>query len=251
MENWTYLIDDKAGAATRATSSGSGISTTALRGRKEANMASNTTTHKPTDGVRERTVGDYPQPALENRPTVDNPPGADRNADIVLTAAVIAMGLFAGLFFTFSTAVMPGLAAADDRTLVDAMQQMIENPTFPLTFFVAGVLTAVALFQAYRAGAGRVAGWIAVSLALYTVTSVVTFVIHLPLNDDLMNAGAPDRIENLAAVRDDFVTPWVAWDIVRTLASTAAFGSLAWALVLRGRKGRANHLPRTVGYVHG
>jgi hypothetical protein len=41
-----------------------------------------------------------------------------------------------------------------------------------------------------------------------------------------------------ASRRDDFVTPWVAWDIVRTLASTAAFGSLAWALVLRGRMGR-------------
>jgi uncharacterized membrane protein len=40
-------------------------------------------------------------------------------------------------------------------------------------------------------------------------------------------------------VRDDFVTPWVAWDIVRTLVTTAAFGCLTWALVLRGRMGRA------------
>jgi uncharacterized membrane protein len=56
---------------------------------------------------------------------------------------------------------------------------------------------------------------------------------------DLKNAGDPDRIENLAAVRDDFLTPWVAWNIVRTLATTAAFGCLAWALVLRGRMGRA------------
>jgi uncharacterized membrane protein len=37
-------------------------------------------------------------------------------------------------------------------------------------------------------------------------------------------------------VRDDFVTPWVAWNIVRTLATTAAFACLAWALVLRGRR---------------
>jgi hypothetical protein len=42
--------------------------------------------------------GDYAQQALENRPTVDDPTGADRNADIVLGAAVIAMGLLAGLF---------------------------------------------------------------------------------------------------------------------------------------------------------
>ena len=35
--------------------------------------------------------------------------------------------------------------------------------------------------------------------------------------------------------RDDFANSMVAWNIVRTLASTAAFGCLAWALVLRGR----------------
>ena len=49
---------------------------------------------------------------------------------------------------------------------------------------------------------------------------VITFAVHFPRNEDLKNAGDPARIENLAAVRDDFVTPWVAWDIVRTLATT-------------------------------
>ena len=79
------------------------------------------------------------------------------------------------------------------------------------------------------------------------MTVVVTFAFHFPLNDDLKNAGDAARIENLAAVRDEFVTPWVAWNIVRTLASTAAFGSLAWALVLRGRMGRAKQPQRAEG----
>ena len=60
---------------------------------------------------------------------------------------------------------------------------------------------------------------------------VVTVAVHFPLNEELKEAGDPARIENLAAVRDDFVTPWVAWNIVRTLASTAAFACLTWALV--------------------
>jgi uncharacterized membrane protein len=163
----------------------------------------------------------------------------DPNADIVLVAAVIAMGLVAGLFYFSSIAVMPALTAADDRTLVDAMQQMIdkiENPAFFATFLGAPVLAAVALSQARGSGSPRVAGWIAAGLALYAVMVVVTFAVHIPLNDDLRQAGDPERIGNLAAVRDDFVTPWVSWDIVRTLATTAAFGSLAWALVLRGRQ---------------
>ena len=44
-----------------------------------------------------------------------------RSADIVLAAAVIAMGLLAGLDHDSATAVMPALTAADDRTLVDAI----------------------------------------------------------------------------------------------------------------------------------
>jgi uncharacterized membrane protein len=173
------------------------------------------------------------------KPANDDPTSADRNANIVLSAAVIAMGLLAGLSFTFSTAVMPGLTAADDRTLVDAMQRMVDNPVFPLTLLAAGALGAVALFQARRSGSTGTVRWIVAGLALYAVWVVVTFAIHIPLNEDLKQAGDPARIENLAAVRDDFVTPWVAWDIVRTLASIAAFASLTWALVLRGRVGRA------------
>jgi uncharacterized membrane protein len=217
-------------------------------------VASSTTTSKPANGDRERMHGDHAPQALQNRPTVDDPMGADRNADIVLGAAVIAMGLLAGLFYDWSIAVMPGLTAADDRTLVDAMQQIddaIQNPLFFLTFLGAPALAAVALVQARRSGSAKTARWIVAGLALYTVTVVVTFAVHIPLNDDLKNAGDPARIENLAAIRDDFVTPWVAWNIVRTVASTAAFACLAWALVLRGRMGRAEQPQRTEGHVRG
>jgi uncharacterized membrane protein len=198
-------------------------------------MASSTVTRKPAN--RDRMDGEFPQQALENGPTA----GANRYEDIVLGAAVIAMGLVAGLYFFSSIAVMPALAAADDRTLVDAMQQMIdeiENPAFFAVFLGAPVLAAVALVQARRSGSPKIAAWIGAGLAFYTVMVVVTFAVHVPLNEELKDAGDPDRIENLAAVRDDFVTPWVTWDIVRTLASTAAFAFLTWALVLRGRMRR-------------
>jgi uncharacterized membrane protein len=168
-----------------------------------------------------------------------------RHADIVLGAAVIAMGLLAGLIYDWAITVMPALTAADDRTLVDAMQQTIDNPAFPLTFLGAGALAAVALVQARRSGSRKTARWIVASLALYTTAVVVTGAIHIPLNEDLKNAGDPARIENLAAVHDDFATPWVAWNIVRALAATAAFGCLAWALVLRGRMGRVEQTQRT------
>ena len=121
----------------------------------------------------------------------------------------------------------------------DAGRSMVDNPAFPLTFLAAPALATVALFQALRSGPPKTAGWIVAGLALYTVTAVVTFAIHVPLNEDLKQAGDPSRIGDLAAVHEDFVTPWVAWNIVRTLASTAAFGALVWALVLRGRMSKS------------
>jgi uncharacterized membrane protein len=99
----------------------------------------------------------------------------------VLGAAVIAMGLLAGLYVFSSIAVMPALTAADDRTLVDAMQQMIdtiENPAFFLVLLGAPALAAVALVQARESGQPETAGWIAAGLALYAVMVVVTFAVH-------------------------------------------------------------------------
>jgi uncharacterized membrane protein len=55
-------------------------------------------------------------------------------------------------------------------------------------------------------------------------------------NDGLKAAGDPDRIPDLAAVRERFnEAKWNHWNHVRALMTTAAFGCLAWALVLNGR----------------
>ena len=87
---------------------------------------------------------------------------------------------------------MPGLTAADDRTLVDAMQQMIdamENPAFFLTFLGAPALAAVALVQARRSGSTETARWILVGLGAYTVMLIVSFAVHIPLNNELRARG--------------------------------------------------------------
>jgi uncharacterized membrane protein len=157
----------------------------------------------------------------------------------VLVAATLAMGLAAGVFYIFSIAVMPGLNRSDDRTFVEAMQdinEVIVNPLFALSFGGALVLTGLATV-AHLSGDGRPAlPWIVAALVLYGVgVFVVTIAFNVPLNDELAAAGRPDRIADLAAVRERFETSWVRWNIVRALASTAAFGCLTWALVLLGR----------------
>jgi uncharacterized membrane protein len=122
------------------------------------------------------------------------------------------------------------------------MQQMIdaiENPAFFLTFLGAPVLATAALVQARRSGSTETARWILVALGAYAVMLIVSFAVHFPLNADLESAGDPGRIRDLAAVRDDFATPWIVGNIVRTLALTVAFGSLTRALVAHGRERRS------------
>jgi uncharacterized membrane protein len=157
-----------------------------------------------------------------------------------LMTATVTMGLMAGVFGVYAHAIMRGLTKTDDRTFVGAFQatdRAIMNPLFLLTFMGALLLTGVAgVLYLWGDDGGSVVPWVAVAFGLYLAVFVITMVVHVPLNDDLKAAGDPDRIADLASVRDAFhETRWMAWNVVRALASTAAFICLAWALVLHGR----------------
>jgi uncharacterized membrane protein len=167
--------------------------------------------------------------------------GDGRNAGIVLTAATVAMGLIAGLYFGWGVAVMPGLGQLDDRAFVDAAQELddaIRNPLFFGTFLAALVLPGVALYLQRGLGLRQATPWIVAALILYGIGFLTTMAINEPLNNDLTDAGDPSRIADVAGVRDDFEDPWMVWHIVRTVLSTAALGALAYALVLHGRAER-------------
>ncbi|MGS2616780.1 anthrone oxygenase family protein [Micromonospora sp. LZ34] len=157
---------------------------------------------------------------------------------LTLLAATVSTGLMAGLFAAFAYAVMPGLARADDRTLVLAMQRINEsivNGWFLVSFLGALVCTALAA-ALHLGGAHRaLLPWILAALLLYLVVLVVTGRVNVPLNDELLAAGDPDRVPDLAAVRDRFTATWVRWNLVRAVASTASFVLLSWALVGHGR----------------
>lgn len=158
---------------------------------------------------------------------------------VTLLAATLTMGLTAGVFGDWGHTIMPGLGTTDDRTFVGAFQALdraFYNPLSMLAVMGTLAFTGVAAILYLRADNRSPLPWIAVAFGLYLAAFVITMAVHLPLNDALTAAGDPDRIADLAAVRAAFdETRWVAWHIVRTIATTAAFGCLAWALVLHGR----------------
>jgi uncharacterized membrane protein len=156
-----------------------------------------------------------------------------------LMAATMATGFMAGVFGLYAHTIMPGLGKTDDRTFVGAFQAIdraVINRPFLATFLGALVLIGVAAALHLQAGRRSVLPWILTALLLYLLVVIITIVVNVPLNDDIKAAGDPDRISDLAAVRDRFNEPrWAAWNIVRLVGSTVAFGCLTWALVLHGQ----------------
>jgi uncharacterized membrane protein len=153
-----------------------------------------------------------------------------------LLAATLTMGLATGAFALYAHTIMPGLKKTDDRTFVAAFQQMdraIINPWFMLTAFLGALAFTVA---AVALNVGRDAlPWAAIALGLYFVAVVITFAVNVPLNDALKAAGDPSRID-VATAREHFnEARWVAFNLVRTVLSAAAFIALAWSLVAHGQ----------------
>ena len=119
-------------------------------------------------------------------------------------------------------------------TAFGAMDRAIINPWFMISAFLGALLLTIA---AALTNLGRdPLPWIAVALGLYVIAVVITLAVNVPLNDALKAAGDPERIADLAAVRERFhEARWAAWNLVRTVLTAGAFTSLAWALVVYGR----------------
>lgn len=147
---------------------------------------------------------------------------------ILLVVAAVVAGLQAGTYFTWSTGVMPGLARVDDRTFVDAVQQMnvaIVNPVFVATFLGAPLLAgAAALLCGAPARPWAIA---ATLLALGTV--LISALGNIPLNEALAAAGPVGSITDLAGVRAAFESTWVTLNLARCVTSAGALACLVVA----------------------
>jgi len=159
----------------------------------------------------------------------------------MLAAAILTTGLVAGVFGLYAHTIMPGLRHTDDRTFISAFQSMdraIINPWFMVCFFGALIFTGVAAALHLGGDKRTLLPWLGAAFILYLIAVVITLAVNVPLNDALKAAGDPARIGDLAAVRRHFSEArWSAWNLARTLTTTAAFGCLvAAALAFRSAR---------------
>ncbi len=142
-------------------------------------------------------------------------------------AAIIGSGLMAGLFFVFSVCVMQALSrlpAEQGIAAMNAINLVIQNPLF-LTAFMGTALLGLALIVAALLTGGQGSYLLAAGGLAYLVgTFTVTVVFNVPLNDALAAARGGAAAE---LWQQRYLTDWVRWNHVRTIASIAALALFA------------------------
>ncbi|WP_261304353.1 anthrone oxygenase family protein [Paenibacillus andongensis] len=147
-------------------------------------------------------------------------------------ASALGSGLIAGIFFAFSTFVMAALARLPAAQGIVAMQsinstilQTLFSFVFMGTAFVSVVLGGVSFFRLGTPGAL----YILIGSLLYFVGAfVATIIFNVPLNDALA-AVEPGSAKG-AEVWQHYLSRWVAWNHVRTIASLASLAAFIIAL---------------------
>jgi uncharacterized membrane protein len=138
--------------------------------------------------------------------------------------AAIGCGLIAGVFFAFSTFVMPALARLQPDRGIAAMQSINITAINPLFMLALLGTTVACLFIVISALLGwHQSGTIYLSIGslLYLVgTMLVTMLGNVPLNYALAIVD-PNSTEG-TTLWSKYLTNWTFWNHVRTLAALAA-----------------------------
>jgi uncharacterized membrane protein len=152
--------------------------------------------------------------------------------DAVLPVAallgVVGSGLVAGLFFAFSTSVMPALRRVPPEHGAAAMQQVnrvILNPLFLAVFLGTTLLCLLVAVAAPFSGRDG-AAWLVVGGLLEVVGAfVLTMVVNVPLNNRL--DGVDPASTEGGRVWTEYLARWVPWNHVRAVASAGSTAALA------------------------
>jgi uncharacterized membrane protein len=139
-------------------------------------------------------------------------------------AAALSTGVVAGTFFAFSNFVMRVLGRLQPSAGMASMQAInvtVLNPMFFLFFIGAALLSLVLCAFSLLRWQHPSSAWLLAGGLLYVVGSfLVTVAGNVPLNEALaeLDPSKPESVSSWA----EYVSRWVAWNHVRTVASLLA-----------------------------
>lgn len=143
---------------------------------------------------------------------------------LVLTATMAA--LVAGLFYSWSCSVIPGLSRLSDKNYLAAMQSInkaILNPVFFVSFIGTLVLLPLSTYQFFVRPLSIQFWLLAIATLIYTIGVFgVTVFGNVPLNDQLaafnLSSAGPTEI---AAHRMQFEGTWTNFNTLRTISAVS------------------------------
>jgi uncharacterized membrane protein len=147
-------------------------------------------------------------------------------------AASLGAGIIGGVFFAFSSFVMPALARLPPSQGVAAMQSInvtVLNRLFLDVFVGTAVLCLVLCARSVMAWAEPGARFGLIASLLYLVGVIaVTRAFHIPRNDALGTVAAESA--EAAELWSRYLVEWCFWNHVRGAAAVLSAGSFALAL---------------------
>jgi uncharacterized membrane protein len=141
----------------------------------------------------------------------------------LITATAVGAGAAGGVFFAFSTFVMPALDRLTPSQSIAAMQAINKaapNPLFMLLLFGTAAASVGVGIAAVRRWGEPGSALQVLAAALYLVAIVVTAVYHVPHNDAL--ATLDPNVADAGRRWSAFSAGWTAWNHVRTITPIAA-----------------------------
>lgn len=150
----------------------------------------------------------------------------------LLGLTALACALMGGIFFAFSSFIMPALSRISIEEGIHAMQRInvdVYHWTFMPAFFLTPIACMVTAVQTFRTAHSDAAVYAIIGCAVYVVGNfVVTAAGNVPLNNAL--AAVDASTADASRVWSHYVSTWTRWNHVRTVASMFAAASFLVAL---------------------
>ena len=151
-----------------------------------------------------------------------------KSETIILALAILLTGLMAGIFFTWSNAVKPGIGKLSDIEYLRALQSMnrvILNNAFKIIFL--GAIIAVALVPVFYFNLyPRNIFWLFVfTLIIYWIGVFgVTVSGNIPLNEILDKTNLESiTSEEIKTLRKSIEVKWNNFNLIRCISSGITF----------------------------
>jgi uncharacterized membrane protein len=147
---------------------------------------------------------------------------------LILIVAILSNGLMAGIFFTWTNAVKPGIGTLDDMTYMKAFQAMnrlILNPLFYIVFILPVLTISISTYMSFGSTKLYVFELFLLSTLLYVLgVFLITILGNIPLNDLLENTDLEKiSLTELSDLRGKIENKWNNFNLIRTVSSFISF----------------------------